>query len=118
MTESNNTPAFSEWCLVELFGYQKIVGHCTEQNIAGTNMLRVDVPNPDGSVKFTRFFGGSAIYGISPIAKEMALSMAAGMDKEPVHSYDMPALRDKIREEFVPRRHPDMTDGDPDDQDY
>ncbi len=32
------------WALVELFGHTKIAGKCTEQNSAGTNMLRFDVP--------------------------------------------------------------------------
>ncbi|REC35230.1 hypothetical protein [Parabacteroides distasonis] len=36
---------FDLWCVVELFGHSRIAGRCTEQNVAGTNMLRVDVPD-------------------------------------------------------------------------
>ena len=34
---------FDLWCVVELFGHSRIAGRCTEQNVAGTNMLRIDV---------------------------------------------------------------------------
>lgn len=27
---------FDLWCMVELFGHQRIAGRCTEQNVAGT----------------------------------------------------------------------------------
>lgn len=102
MPEITNTPGLDDWCLVELMGRARIVGRCTEQNIAGTTMLRVDVPTADGeAVRFTRYFGGSAIYGISPIAKELAVEMAAHMDPAPVQSYDVPQLRDKITQAAI-----------------
>lgn len=56
--------SFSEWCLVELFGHQKIVGKVTEATMAGGAFLRVDVPAFNGSPAFTRFYGPSAIYSI------------------------------------------------------
>lgn len=40
---------FDLWCIVELFGHNRIAGRCTEQNVAGVNMLRVDVPATSGS---------------------------------------------------------------------
>lgn len=41
---NNQQTKFDSWCIVELFGHSKIAGKCTEENIAGSNMLRVDVP--------------------------------------------------------------------------
>lgn len=50
---------FESWAIVELFGHQKIAGRVAEQQIAGTVMLRVDVPEADGQAGFTRFYGGN-----------------------------------------------------------
>jgi len=84
---------FDEWALVELFGHARIVGRVTEATIAGGAFIRVDVPNKDGSeIVFTRFFGPTAIYSMSPISKEMALHLAAQQDAAPVKRYEMPAM--------------------------
>ena len=50
------TEKFDLWCVVELFGHQRISGKCSEQNVAGTNMLRVDVPETKSNQAFTRFY--------------------------------------------------------------
>jgi len=70
----NETPKenFSEWCLVELFGHQKIVGKVTEATLAGGALLRVDVPAFNGAAAFTRFYGPGAIYSISPVSEQIA----------------------------------------------
>lgn len=88
----NNKSTFDEWALVELFGHQRIVGKVTEATIGGGAFIRVDVPNEDGTeVLFTRFFGPSAIYSMSPIAKDVALVLAKRQNAEPVKRYEMPA---------------------------
>lgn len=92
MIEEKKT--FAEWALVELMGRQRIVGMVTEQVIAGAAMLRVDVPDvTTGETAFTRFYGGSAIYAINPIAKEVALKMLEQVDAAPIKSWELrPAL--------------------------
>lgn len=80
------------WALVELMGRQRIVGRVSEQSIAGVPMLRVDVPGRDAKTKFTRFYGGSAIYAISPIGEKEAIAMAQNLDVEPVKAWELPAL--------------------------
>lgn len=35
---------FEQWCLVELFGHQQVVGLVSEQTIGGQAFIRVDVP--------------------------------------------------------------------------
>jgi hypothetical protein len=57
---------FEAWAIIELFGHNQIAGKCIEQNIAGTNMLRVDVPETESHPPFTRFLGSGAIYAITP----------------------------------------------------
>lgn len=63
------------WALVELFGHQRIVGFLSQQTFGIGVLFRVDVPDltKDGQVKragFTRYFGLSAIYSITPIDEE------------------------------------------------
>lgn len=83
---------FDLWCLVELFGHSKISGRCTEQNIAGTNMLRVDVPETKKQPAFTRFFGSSAIYAINPIDEETARFYADKLEIAPIQAWNISDL--------------------------
>ena len=82
-------PKFDLWCLVELFGHQKIAGRCSEQNIAGTNMLRVDVPETEHHPAFTRLFGSAAIYAINPISEPLCKEMARRLQVTPLAAYDL-----------------------------
>lgn len=86
------TEKFDLWCIVELFGHSKIAGRCTEQNIAGTNMLRVDVPATDGQPVFTRFFGSGAIYAINPVDEETARHVAEKLQVKPIESWNISEL--------------------------
>lgn len=86
------TQKFDLWCLVELFGHSKIAGKCTEQNIAGTNMLRVDVPETTKQPAFTRFFGSGAIYAINPIDEETAKFYADKLEIAPIQSWNISDL--------------------------
>lgn len=94
---------FECWALVELMGHQRIVGKCTEQTIAGGAMLRVDVPNPDGNTRFTRFYGTAAIYAIHPMVKEEAILYAQQMDTEPAFAYS-------VRQLMAPKEDEDEKD--------
>lgn len=86
------TEKFDLWCLVELFGHSKIAGRCTEQNIAGTNMLRVDVPETKSQPAFTRFFGSGSIYAINPMDEVSVKLIAERLELTPINSYDITAV--------------------------
>lgn len=86
----SNPDKFNSWCLIELFGRQRIVGLVTEQAIGGASFIRVDVPSPDGTVAFTRIYGAAAIYAISPIDRQTAIALAQQCDAAPVKSYELP----------------------------
>lgn len=64
------------WAIVELFGHQQIGGYVSEEQIAGSPMLRVDVPaarvEGEGDVTdpFTRYFGAKAIYALTPCSEQ------------------------------------------------
>jgi len=86
MTDENK---FETWAIIELFGHNQIAGKCTEQNIAGSNMLRVDVPETDEQPSFTRFLGSGAIYAINPVTEEIARHWAKSLQVSPVNAWDI-----------------------------
>ena len=76
---------FDLWCVVELFGHSRIAGRCTEQTVAGTNMLRVDVPDTSNQPGFTRFLSSGAIYAINPVSEGVARQIAENLQIQPVN---------------------------------
>ena len=81
---------FSNYCVVELFGHQKIAGLVTEQVIAGQGFVRVDVPETKRHPAFTRLFGSGAIYSITPVDENTARMAAESIFIEPVQVYISP----------------------------
>lgn len=76
------------WALVELFGHQRIVGYLSQQSFGTGVLFRVDVPDllKDGKKVrqgFTRYFGLSAIYSITPCSEEMVRQMLPHTDGTP-----------------------------------
>jgi hypothetical protein len=87
MAEENNSVFSEMWAMVELMGHVKMAGRISEESHFGTVLLRCDVPNGDGY--FTQFYGGSAIYRITPISEEVARAFAARSQPEPVRPYEL-----------------------------
>lgn len=67
------------WAIVELMGHQRIAGRVTERNVAGTQMLQVDVPAVGEDPAFSRLLGGSAIYAINPCDEDTATAWAGSL---------------------------------------
>lgn len=84
------TEKFDCWCIVELFGHQRIAGRVTEQQIGGQSFIRIDVPECDGAPAFTKLFGPGAIYSITPCTEELAHKAARYCRAEPVTVYIPP----------------------------
>ena len=80
---------FESWAVVELFGHQKIAGQVSEQQIAGLTMLRVDVPEAEGQAGWTRFYGGNAVYSITPMDEAMARQAVRMLQVCPITVYGM-----------------------------
>ena len=108
---------FDLWCIVELFGHTKIAGKCTEQNIAGTNMLRVDVPETTTQPKFTRFFGSSAIYSIIPVDEDTCKFMAEKIQVKPIESWNISEIVKKNHALLLEGSVKQVPAGDQDDND-
>lgn len=75
---------FEHWCLLELFGHQRIAGMVTEATIGGCAFLRVDVPSEDGvGVRYTKYFGNGAIYAMTVTDKPTAVRIANNLNPTP-----------------------------------
>jgi len=85
--DTQNDNKFEQFCIVELFGHNKIAGKVTEQVIGGQSFIRVDVPKTSKRDGFTRFFGNGAIYSITPVSEEIANLAAEQIWTEPVQVY-------------------------------
>lgn len=94
-----STSNFDQFCIVELFGHQKIVGRVSEQTIGGQTFIRVDVPKTTRHEPFTRMFGSGAIYSITPVSEEVAIRIVEHVYAEPITVYTPPSLRLQSSEE-------------------
>jgi hypothetical protein len=87
---------FEVWAIVELFGHQKMAGKVSEQTIAGSSMVRIDVPNTEKVPAFTRLLNVSAIYAINPTTEEIAVGYAERIQSQPISVYDAREVLQRI----------------------
>lgn len=93
--EQPTTTTFESWALVELMGHQRIVGKASEETHFGAPLLRIDVPAQGDESAYTKFYGGGAIYCITPITEAVAMRMLNNVRPDPVPMWDLrtsPAL--------------------------
>ncbi len=88
---------FELWCVVNLFGHQRLAGLVTEQMIAGAGFIRLDIPETKIQPKFTRFVSPSAIYDITPVTEEVAKVMAENIQAKPIEIWDIEEVSKKIK---------------------
>ncbi len=78
MSEEATQPAYEGWAIVELMGHRQTAGRVAEVEYAGARMLRVDSPKPDSAEMIvTQFYGGSAIYCLTPCEEDTARKLLA-----------------------------------------
>lgn len=80
---------FDMWCLVELFGHQKLSGKVSERNLGGAAFLQVDVPETTNNPAFTKILNPSAIYAINPIDEQTAKAYAENIESKPINTWDV-----------------------------
>lgn len=104
---------FRGWCIVELMGHVTLAGYVSEQELGGTKMLRIDVPESERGPKFTKLVGAGSIYGITPVDEDTVQMMCRESTPQPFASYelqaafrryyeaqlkqDMPRIRNEVR---------------------
>lgn len=77
------------WAIVELMGHRTRVGRATDEMVAGTVMLRLDIPVSGKSDEYTtEYYGGSSIYCMTPVAEEIARQQLGSRDRRPARELD------------------------------
>ena len=92
MTEETTADKFEGWAILELMGHRRLAGYVREQEIAGTGMLRIDVPGEAGYVA-TQFYSPAALYCLTPTTEEIARAVAKRAQPEPVQRWELPPAR-------------------------
>jgi len=99
------------FALLELMGHRRMWGLVTEVEAFGVKMCRIDVPGPAaGEVKLTQWYGGSAIYCITPTTEEIAREKANPPEWRPTAYLGRPAIGTQA--EGDPEHDPSDTDDD------
>src|ERR1700677_1558073 len=94
-----STP-FEGWAVLELMGHRLRPGFVQEVEMAGTKMLRVDIPiatdDAGQDVTITEYYGGGSVYALRPCTEAVAREQTKWMsDPRPVKPMDFKE-RDKI----------------------
>lgn len=79
--ERDATQKFESWAIAELLGHKKIAGFVTEHTLGGTALLRIDVPETANRQAYTKYFGTSSIYCLTPTTEPIARAAAEQLAK-------------------------------------
>lgn len=99
-------PAYEGWAIVELMGHRQTAGKIAEVEMAGAKVLRVDTPGENGEMLATQFYGGSAIYCVTPCEEEVARDL---LKSQP---YNLPPAVRLVLPKDEPDLLPDYSDDD------
>lgn len=91
---AESTP-FAGWVILELLGHRRLAGYLTEQQIAGTSFLRIDVPSEPA---MTQFIAPTSVYAITPTSEDIARKVAGGSDPAPVRRWELESVRGHIED--------------------
>ena len=118
---------FEGYAILELLGHRQRPGFVTEVEVAGSKMLRVDVPmgkdEAGQDVTLTEYYSGSALYALRPCTEAVARHhVDRHMDDprpvKPLDFRDRPdATTHEQRRLQLARGERDEFDFDPDDND-
>lgn len=81
---------FQFWAYIEITGHNRIAGKVVSTSIGSAPLLRVDVPNPDGTIRYSRFLSPAAIFSIQPTTQEWVVQYA----KDYLQSSPLPWVSD------------------------
>lgn len=92
------TEKFEQWCVIGLFGHQKLAGLVSEYNIGGASFLRVEIPETSRQPAFTRIINPSSVYDINPVTEDVAKLYAENLHVKPIESWDINRFMEKVKE--------------------
>lgn len=103
---SEETKGFRGWCVVELMGHVTLAGFLSEQEIAGSALLRIDVPETDVGPAFSKMVGTSAIYGITPVDEQTVRAICSEAPQRPFSSWELESAFRKYYDARLERERP------------
>ena len=98
-TETNQN--FAHWAIIQVFGHEQYAGHVTTEQIGGTSMIKLTVPDVEGEFPlpgFTKYINISSVFDITPVAEEYAKAMVRRLKKHPVTGYEHQQIISKMAE--------------------
>jgi hypothetical protein len=106
MNTQTNTETAPQWAIIELMGHVRYGGLVSKDNQFGTAMLRIDVPQKDGSF-VSQLVNPSSLYRLTLCEEKLARAAAEQGNPAPMQQWEISHL-------FTPPA-PTLTDGtDPD----
>lgn len=96
---------YEGWAILELMGHRRIGGYVREVTMFGAPMARIDIPCEPPA---TQFYGGSAVFCMTPTTEAIARAAAKTSVPAPVQHWELPQL--------APAPPPAAQDDDGDDQ--
>lgn len=88
--KSDEIKPINTWCVLEMMGHAKTAGQVSEETHFGTVLLRIDVPAINNRPEHTEFYGGSAIYRITPCDETTARLVLTQTCTPPIMAYQLP----------------------------
>lgn len=89
MTAVDAQPGLAEWVILELLGHRRLAGYLTEQQVAGTPFLRLEIPGSDGQPGITQLYSPASVYAITPTTEDIARRVAARSQPAPVQRWEL-----------------------------
>ncbi len=88
MAEASEREPFKGWAVLELMGHRRLGGFVSEEQLFGVVLCRIDVP---ATPPFTQYYGGSAVYCLTPTTEAIARALTEQNAPLPVHPFELPA---------------------------
>lgn len=92
---------FESFAIVEIMGHTKIAGMATAMQFGNTVMLRVDVPETSKQPAFSKMYGMSSIFSISPVDEVTAKAHAEALEVKPIMVWEVERSIDKRVQEGI-----------------
>lgn len=101
-------PKFEHWAVIEIMGHSRAAGRVTEENVAGTSLLRVDIPTDAHNFR-TVYYGGGSIFAMHVTDEETARRMASRSGATPPFAYEIQAPAERpVLERFSSDRDDEL----------
>lgn len=90
MSEENDKTTKEEptWAVIELMGHIRYGGLVSKDTQLGTPLLRIEVPQKDGSM-VSQLVNPSSIYRITMCSEELARAAASQGDSRPMNQWEL-----------------------------